>query len=174
MPRLSILAKEQADPSVLADFEAFEKARGKVPNLFATIARRPGFMRSVASLLRETMSPGEVSGRLKELTALRVSRLNACEYCIASHTKLAREAGASEDDLLAVADPGCASLSPAESAALRFADAMAGVGGRVPEPLFAEVRGHWSEGAVVEIAAVVAAFSLFNRLANSLEIEITK
>jgi alkylhydroperoxidase family enzyme len=79
-PRLPVLGREQADPSVQADFEAFEKARGKVPNLFATIARRPGFMRAAASLLRETLAPGEVSVRLKEMVGLRVSRVNGCEY----------------------------------------------------------------------------------------------
>ncbi len=51
---------------------------------------------------------------------------------------------------------------------------MAAPGGRVPEPLWAEVRAHWSETAVVELAAVAAAFSLFNRLANALEVEVTR
>lgn len=73
-----------------------------------------------------------------------------------------------------MADPGCGGLAPAESAALRLADAMAAAGGRVPEALFAEVRAHWSETAVVEIAGVVAAFSFFNRLANALEVEVTR
>jgi len=173
-PRLRPLGRDEADPAVLPDFDAFERARGKVPNLFATIARRPAFMRAVASLLREATAPGEVSVRLKEMVALRVSRANACDYCAASHAKLARAAGASEDDLLAVADPGCGALSLPEAAALRFADAMAGPGGRVPDPLYAEVRGHWSETAVVEIAGVVATFSLFNRLANALEVEVTR
>ncbi len=79
-PRLRALAKDEVDPSLHADFEAFERARGKVPNLFATLARRPGFMRAAAALLRETLAPGEVSGRLKEMVGVRVSRFNGCEY----------------------------------------------------------------------------------------------
>jgi uncharacterized peroxidase-related enzyme len=173
-PRLRALGKDEADASVHADYEAFLKARGNVPNLFATLARRPALMRATAALLRETMAPGEVPARLKELIALRVSRFNACEYCTASHTKLARAAGATDADLSAVADPGMGALPGAEKAALRFADAMALPGGRVPGPVFAEARRLWSETAVVEIAAVVAAFSLFNRLANALEVEITR
>lgn len=79
-PRLRTLGKDEVDPSVHPDFEAFEKARGKVPNLFATLARRPGLMRAAAALLREALAPGEVSVRLKEMVGVRVSRFNGCDY----------------------------------------------------------------------------------------------
>ncbi len=174
MARLRPLGKDEVDPQARAEFESFLKARGNVPNLFATLARRPALMRSAAALLRETMAPGEVPSRLKELVALRVSRVNRCDYCAASHTKLARAAGASEDDLLAAADPDLGELSPAEKAALRFADAISAVGGKVPAEAYDEARRHWSETGIVEIAAVAGAFAMFNRLANSLEVEITK
>jgi uncharacterized peroxidase-related enzyme len=173
-PRLKPLGKDEADASVHADYEAFLKARGNVPNLFATLARRPALMRATAALLRETMAPGEVPVRLKELIALRVSRYNACEYCVASHSRLARAAGATDADLAAVGEPRLGALPDAEKAALRFADAMALPGGRVPAEVFANLRRHASETAAVEVAAVVGAFSLFNRLANALEVEITR
>jgi alkylhydroperoxidase family enzyme len=51
---------------------------------------------------------------------------------------------------------------------------MSAVGGRVPDDLYAEVRSHWSETAVVEIAAVAGAFAMYNRMANALEVEITR
>jgi alkylhydroperoxidase family enzyme len=79
-PRMRTLGIEEADASIRPDLEAFEKARGKVPNLFATLARRPGTMRAAAGLLREVTAPGEVSVRVKEMVAVRVSRANACEY----------------------------------------------------------------------------------------------
>ncbi len=79
-PRLRTLAAAEVDASVKPDFEAFLKARGNVPNLFATLARRPAYMRAAAALLREALAPGEVPVRLKELIAVRVSRLNGCEY----------------------------------------------------------------------------------------------
>ncbi len=173
-PRLRALAKEEADPSVRPDLEALEKSRGRVPNLFATLARRPGTTRAAAALLREAFAPGEVSARLKEMVAIRVSRFNACEYCIDSHTKLARAAGATEDDLMAVHDAGCGELAPPEAAALRLADAVAAPGGKVADDLWTEVRAHWSETAALEITTVAAAFSFFNRVANSLQIEPTR
>ena len=80
MARLRALGKDEVDPAAHSDYEAFLKARGNVPNLFATLSRRPALMRAAAALLREAMAPGEVSTRLKELIALRVSRFNRCEY----------------------------------------------------------------------------------------------
>jgi uncharacterized peroxidase-related enzyme len=174
MPRLRALGKDEVDPAARAEYDAFLAARGNVPNLFATLARRPAFMRAAAALLREAMAPGEVPSRLKELVALRVSRVNRCDYCAASHTRLARAAGATEDDLLSAVDPGMGRLSDAEKAALRFAEAMAQPGGVVPEEVWTGARRHWSESAVVEIAAVAGAFSMFNRLANALDVEITR
>lgn len=79
-PRLRALGPAEVDPSARPDFEAFLAARGNVPNLFATLARRPAFMRAAAALLREALAPGEVGVRLKELLALRVSTLNGCGY----------------------------------------------------------------------------------------------
>lgn len=172
-PRLRALRKDEADPSVRPDFEAFLKARGNVPNLFATLARRPALMRAAAALLREALAPGEVPVRLKELVALRVSLFNGCAYCFASHAKLAVAAGATEADLNALRDPALGKLPGKEKAALRFADAMTASGGPVPDALYRELRRHWSEVATVEIAAVAGAFAMFNRLALSLEVDVT-
>ena len=80
LPRLKTLARSEADPSIHPDYDAFLKARGNVPNLFATLARRPALMRAAAAFLREALAPGEVSVRLKELIAVRVSIANGCDY----------------------------------------------------------------------------------------------
>ena len=51
---------------------------------------------------------------------------------------------------------------------------MTAVGGGVPDDLYAAVRSHWSEAAVVELAAVAGAFAMYNRLANALQVEVTR
>jgi alkylhydroperoxidase family enzyme len=50
---------------------------------------------------------------------------------------------------------------------------MTAGGGRVPDGIYAPLRAAWSETAVVEIAAVAAAFAMYNRLANALQVEVT-
>ena len=47
-------------------------------------------------------------------------------------------------------------FSPAERAALAYAEAMTITGQKVTDELFAEVRRHFSEAQVVELTAAVA------------------
>lgn len=44
----------------------------------------------------------------------------------------------------------------------------------VPEAVHRELRRHWSEDEVVEIAAVVGVFNYFNRFNNALEVPPTE
>ena len=55
-----------------------------------------------------------------------------------------------------------------------MAEAMTAPGGRVPAAAWEEARRHWSETGLVEVAGVAAAFAMFNRLANALEVDVTK
>lgn len=49
-------------------------------SFFTAIAPRPQIARSFASLVREVMEHGTAPRRIKELIAVMVSWLNACEY----------------------------------------------------------------------------------------------
>lgn len=53
--------------------------------------------------------------------------------------------------------------TPAERVALDFAIAAASQPNAVTDELFETLRAHWSDGQVVEIAAVVALFGFMNR-----------
>jgi alkylhydroperoxidase family enzyme len=65
--------------------------------------------------------------------------------------------------------------SEKERVALDFALAAAAQPNAVSDELFAQMKQHWSEGAIVEIVAVVALFGFFNRyndtMATPLEAE---
>ncbi len=63
----------------------------------------------------------------------------------------------------------------AERVALDFSIAAASVPNEVSDAMFAELRRHWDEGQVVEIAGVVSLFGFLNRwndtMATPLEAE---
>ena len=79
-PRVPRLGGETTDPRLRPAFAAFVAARGKVPNLFRVAAHRPAIAATLAAHLDAVMGPGEVPVLLKELLAVRVSRVNDCEY----------------------------------------------------------------------------------------------
>ena len=61
-----------------------------------------------------------------------------------------------------------------EKTSLRFAERMTRESHGVDEALWAELRRHFSEGEVVELAAAIGLFNYFNRFNNALEVEPTK
>lgn len=69
---------------------------------------------------------------------------------------------------------GEAGLLPDESAALAFAGAMTLDARNVPDTVWQELREHFDEGQIIEIAAVTALFNGFNRFNDALEVEVTR
>jgi alkylhydroperoxidase family enzyme len=87
---------------------------------------------------------------------------------------LARRLGATEADLQALAQGTLEHFSARARAALAFAEKLTLDSNAVPTELFEELRRHFDEGEIVEIAAVAGLFNYFNRFNNALEMEPTK
>ena len=174
-PRVERIAADSpaAEPMREA-FNALIRERGAVPNLFRVAAHRPEITRTLQGHLMSVMGPGQVSQMLKELLSVRVSRVNACDYCLASHTTMAIRRGANDGHLGAVRDGDYTTFEPGWRAAFQVADAMTEGDGHVDAKLFAEFARHWNAAQIVEIVAVISAFSMYNRFANALEIPPTK
>lgn len=86
---------------------------------------------------------------------------------------MAKQFGVSDQALQGLNDIDSFPFPPDEKAALRFADAMTREGGRVDDPLFDELRRHFSEPQIIEIASVIGVFNYFNRVNNALAMDIT-
>jgi len=65
-------------------------------------------------------------------------------------------------------------LTAREKAALRFAEQMTRDSHGVSDEQFAELRRHFDEGEVVELASVIGLFNYFNRFNDALNMEPTK
>jgi alkylhydroperoxidase family enzyme len=62
----------------------------------------------------------------------------------------------------------------AERVALRFSEQLTRDSNAVSDELFQELRSHFEEGEIVEIAAVAGLFNYFNRFNNALQMEPTR
>lgn len=65
-------------------------------------------------------------------------------------------------------------FTPREKAALRLAERMTLDSHAVDDEMWNELRRHFDEGEVVELAAVIGLFNYFNRFNNALRMEPTK
>jgi len=80
MGRIGRLRPDQVGADIRALFETFLKERGNVPNMFRTVAHRPEILSTMLVHFRTVMGPGTVPVSLKEMLAVRVSRINTCDY----------------------------------------------------------------------------------------------
>ena len=76
----------------------------------------------------------------------------------------ARHAGATEAKIAAIDDETSDLLSPRERAGLRFAEKLAVDHLKVDDELWSEVRRHFSEAEIIELAAHTTLYIGFGRL----------
>ena len=88
---------------------------------------------------------------------------------------MARRHGYSDDLLEHLSDSDQrADLSGREKAAVRFAERMTLDPQAISDAEFAELRAHFDEGEVVELAAAIGLFNYFNRFNDALRMEPTR
>ena len=78
--RLPRLGSDDVDGRLRGIFDALMRERGNIPNLFRVVAHRAPIAETLFAHMRAVMGPGSVEVGLKELLAVRVSHINACEY----------------------------------------------------------------------------------------------
>jgi alkylhydroperoxidase family enzyme len=82
--------------------------------------------------------------------------------------------GATKEQIASLLDFENGPFDEKERAALRFGLAMTRDANRVSDAVFEELRRHFDEGQIVEIACVVGLFAYFNRFNEALQMEPTK
>ena len=104
---------------------------------------------------------------LLELVKTRVSQINGCAHCLDMHTKEARAAGETEQRLyLLAAWRDAPFYSDRERAALDWVEALTQISTNdVSDELYAEVRRHFDEKALVDLTLAIVAINGWNRLA---------
>lgn len=124
------------------------------------------FMRLFAALQRRS-SP--LPAALRAAVAVRVSQLLDCSFCVDMNWMLMLRAGADPQRLAAVSDwRRSDGFSPAERAALAYAEAMTATPSAVDDAAFAALRAHFSDEAIVELTALVGIQNLSARFNHAL------
>jgi uncharacterized peroxidase-related enzyme len=175
MPRISRLEKDQVDQETGKIYDVYLQERGNVPNMFRTVAHRPEIFRTMIAHFRAVMNTGTVPTKLKELVIVRTSQINQCEYCLASHTALARRLGWSDDQINELASfRNRSDFTEAEKVALELAERSTLDSKSVDDVFWNELRKHYDEGEIIELLAAIGLFNYFNRFNNALHMEPTK
>ena len=175
MSRISRVERSQVGPELNALFDKIFAERGNVPNMFRVMAHRPEIFSTMQAHFAAVLNTGTVPKRLKELIIVRTSQLNETPYCLASHTRIAKNLGWNDDQLAHLADwSRREDFNPAEKAALRLAETVTRNAHGVTDEQFAELRTYYSEGEIVELLCSIGLFNYFNRFNDALQMQPTK
>jgi uncharacterized peroxidase-related enzyme len=175
MSRISRLDRNEVTPEISALFDKIFAVRGNVPNMFRVMAHRPEIFATMQAHFAAVLNTGTVSTKLKELIIVRTSQVNETPYCLASHTALAKGLGWSDDQLSHLAEwPTRSDFTEAEKAAVKLAETVTRDAHAVSDEQYAELRGYYSEGEIVELLCAIGLFNYFNRFNNALQMQPTK
>ena len=140
-----------------------QKAFGATPNMFKAVANSPAALQSMWAAFG-ALGQGTVGAKLGEQIAVAIANRNRCEYCLAAHTVLGQNAGASAADM-AAAQVGQSS-DPKTAAALAFALKVVEQRAQVSDADVANLHEvGFQDEQVVEILAHVA-LNLFTNYVN--------
>lgn len=160
MTRVAQITPDSADPDQRALLEETERQLGRLPNLYATLAASPAALSGYLAL-RDALTHGVLSQRLREKLALLVASDNNCGYCVAAHVFRGRRMRFTEQELAAVRRADSADRH--EAAVLRLARRVLADGGRVPDRELASARADGvSDAELAELTAHVALNVLSN------------
>ena len=142
--------------------------------MFRVMAHRPEIFSTMQIHFGAVLNSGTVSTRLKELIIVLTSQVNETPYCLASHMIPAQNPGWTDEQLVHLAEwPSRDDFTPAEKAALRLAETVTRTPHALNDEQFAELRGFYSEGEIVELLCAIGLSNYFNRFNNALRMELT-
>jgi AhpD family alkylhydroperoxidase len=153
-------------------FGMMKRRFGKVLSPFKVWAYRPAITLGLAGLVQAVGHSKAIAPRTKELASLRAAQLIGCNFCIDIGSAIAMRRGVTEETLAALDTYDENPLfTPAERVAIRYAEEMTRTPVEVPDDLFAELRRHFDDRALVDLTAAIALENLHARFNWAFQIE---
>ncbi len=172
MARVRDIEAAELPADLAAIYREFAEGYGPFRNQVAVVAHVPPALRHLMALLIELRAAGTLPKRVLELAIVTVSKLNACEYCVAHHKPFLAVEGVSAagaDRLLDYRDHP--ELDVRDKLVVEYAIAAWDHPGRIPDALFARLRQHFSEAQIVELTLRITLCGFFNKFNDALQIE---
>lgn len=111
--------------------------------------------------------------KLADLVRMRASQINGCAYCLDLHSKDLRRLGEPEQRLYVLSGwRESPAFTPRERAALAWTDALTLIAdAQAPDPLYEDLRRHFSDKEIVDLTTLIGMINLWNRLAIAMRYE---
>ena len=167
MSRLRLLDRDDAPIAV----RPLYRPDGSASALLRSLANAPDVLETLWPFVLQTSDEGSLDLRTKELVVVRVSRLNNCRYCLASHRPVAVEVGVPERHVAIVCDEAPLDDLPArERAIVDWIDAFVLEPAGISDSLVARLLDHMRDDQLIELCALIGATEFLNKYCTAFEI----
>jgi len=173
MARISLI--EEQDHPELADLiqRIVAGRRGGLVNVYKLLLHSPPLAATWLEHVNAVRWKTQLDGRLREIVIIRIAILNRIDYVLQQHVPaLALADGVTLAECEALKDWRASGMfSEKERAVLAYADAMTREVS-VPDDVFANVRRHFDERALVELTVLIGTYNMHNRVMLALGIDL--
>jgi uncharacterized peroxidase-related enzyme len=165
--------REKAPAELGPVYDGLSKRAGRVPDFYGVMAHHPAAVKNFLPLYASIMHEGTLEARYKELAYLKTSHLNGCEYCSRAHTPAAKRAGITAEQFGELTFYERSPLfDEKDKAVLLYTERMTrAAGAGLRDAAVGELKRHFSEHQIVELALVICMANFTNRFNNGLRIQ---
>lgn len=157
------------DPALNEILEKAELTKSPPVSWYLTMGNNPELAVAFARYWEPLHRGGTVGHEIKELCRIQIAQMIRCDFCARQRSPLAESI--TDDEIQSCALPDWEHPDPPTRAALHYARTLTLDDGRDGE-VYAELREHYSNAEIVEMAAFFCLTAGGNRMAKSWGIEL--
>jgi alkylhydroperoxidase family enzyme len=152
------------DRQLLELLEHAERTTSPPISWYLTMGHNPQVAKGFASYWEILHRGGSVEHEIKELCRIQIAQMIGCDFCARQRSPLA--ASLTDEEIESCALPHWEHPDPRTRAALRYARTLTLDDGR-DEEVYEELRRHYTEAEIIELAAFFTLTAGGNRMAKS-------
>ena len=173
MARVSAVPYASLAPDIRDIVQTYGTEYGPFGNQAQVLSHVPPAAHHLAAMLIELKQRSGITWRYIELAVVCVSKINACDYCVAHHSPHLRVSGLSESGLDRLLDyQDHPELDDIDKLVVEYTIAVTNNAGRVRDNMFVRLRENFTEAQIVELTLRIGLCGFFNRFNDALMIEI--
>ena len=170
MPRVTALPATALPPAIAEVYERLT-AYGPFGDQASVMAHVPPALDHLYTMLMELKARQAVPWRYIELGIVVASKLNACAYCVASHSPVLQIEGLSAEAIAQLPNADHPDLTEVDRLVIEYATLVTQNAWRIRDGVFERLRQHFAEPQIVELTLRIALAGFFNRFNDALQID---
>ena len=183
MPRLREVPRADADPIALSMYDMLfgqrdpvaepGTATGTPGNWWTVFALVPDCLKHALQGFQFYRDPKRIlDPQLRELGQTRAGYVRGSQFVFSQHCKSCRSVGLTDEKINAIPHWSISDgFTAVQRAVLAYTDALVLEGGRVPDSVFAALKEHLSDEAILELTYVTTLYDMHATMARALRLE---